>query len=76
MLSAVLLAASYRTSNAKILQGDTSTAQTLFEAKSTPYPAAVDESAVNVTYDTPKWTIQNISYIDEDTGYQYVEMIN
>ena len=43
MLSAVLLAASYRTSNAKILQGDTSTAQTLFEAKSTP-------SSLNFTY--------------------------
>ena len=50
----------------------------MFEAKNSPYPAAVDGATpgVAVTYDTPKWTIQNISYIDEDTGYQYVEMIN
>ena len=70
-----LLAASY-TTNAKILQGDISTAETMFKAKNTPYPNAVDSAGTAVTYEKPLWTIQNISYIDEDTGYQYVEIIN
>lgn len=29
-----------------------------------------------MTTSSPKWTIVNRSYVDEDTGYEYLEMIN
>jgi len=29
-----------------------------------------------MTTSSPKWTIVNRSYVDEDTGHEYLEMIN
>lgn len=56
----------------------------MFSNKLTNFPnAKVASNAADISagdtavgWETPKWTIKNISYVDEDTGLHYVEIIN
>ena len=42
----------------------------------TDFPAATQTDGTAITVASPIWTILNRSYIDEDTGNEYLELIN
>ena len=71
------LLASYHTNAVIIMGTDQGDEQVLFNNRETnKYPNAVDKDGTAISVAQPYWTIVNRSYIDEDTGYEYIELIN
>ena len=68
---------------AALIQGDSTSAGTLFESTAARTVAVGDQAGPEAKTDadaTPSnvitWTLQNQSWFDEDTGYEYIEMTN
>ena len=70
------LLASYQDVQARILQGEDVTKTTLFLNNSEVKDIASATDPATAETDTLKWVISNQSWIDEDTGYEYLELIN
>ena len=73
-----IIAASMQTVDAKLVSGkeDATTKTFIFNNIDTATPIAKKTDGTTTSTDLFKWEVSNLSWIDEDTGDQYIEITN